>query len=643
MKIISLNLENFQGVEKFHLETNNGGDVSVYGDNGAGKSTLYNAFTWLMYGKASTDEKNYTPKTVGTHHLNHIVEMTVELDDGSQLTLKKDFHEVYKTKRGSADPVFAGHTSDYFIDGVPASETDFTARLRDMYRTEELARMLTSYSYFLEDMKIKDRREKLLELCGDVDFDSVVKSDENLKEFPKILKKPGDTDSLYSVEEFQAIAAKEKKLIDKKLKDIPGRIDEVLKARPNTEGLDRKALENKLAELKNTRAEAELSANKDTAEAELRTALAKAKAAYSTAEAEYLEKENAKTQGIRDDIHKLKREADATQAKIDQLSQGLRKIMQNVERMEAERQELLERWTEESSKQWNGSGICPTCGQLFPPQYLERVQAEFNTQKSKKLEAIQEQGKKVSKEVIAAEQKAAEGIDAMISEHMAQLNKTEEKIKALEVQIHPAPLFSSTEEAAKLKADISALEDRLAKGVKPAVDTSITDKLDYMIADIGGQLSMLDMAEKQDERKDELEAEEQQQSAQFEALTHGLYLCDLYSKAKAALLSDKINSHFETLKFRLFIEQQNGGIADDCEALIPVGDKLVPFKSANNAARINAGLEMIDALSEYYGVWMPVYIDNAESNTRIRSTKAQQIRLYVSEGDKALRVVNLRG
>lgn len=96
MKILKMKLENFQGVKELEIDPQ-GESSAIYGDNGTGKSTVYNAFTWLMYGKPSTTEKNYTPKTTGSHNLHHSVEMTVELADGSEMVLKKDYHEVYKT------------------------------------------------------------------------------------------------------------------------------------------------------------------------------------------------------------------------------------------------------------------------------------------------------------------------------------------------------------------------------------------------------------------------------------------------------------------------------------------------------------------------------------------------------------------
>ena len=73
--------------------------------------------------------------------------------------------------------------------------------------------------------------------------------------------------------------------------------------------------------------------------------------------------------------------------------------------------------------------------------------------------------------------------------------------------------------------------------------------------------------------------------------------------------------------------------------MVPTDDgRLVPFAFANNAARINAGLEIIDTLSAHWGVTMPVFVDNAESVTRLTHTTAQVIRLVVSEPDKKLRL-----
>ena len=149
----------------------------------------------------------------------------------------------------------------------------------------------------------------------------------------------------------------------------------------------------------------------------------------------------------------------------------------------------------------------------------------------------------------------------------------------------------------------------------------------------------LTMAENQRRRIAELERQEERLSGEYEEIEKGLYLCDLFTKAKVAALTDRINGKFQSVRFRLFQEQLNGGLKEDCEVMIPAADgRMVPYTFANNAARINAGLEIIGTLSEHWGLKMPVFIDNAESVTHLTQTSTQTIRLVVSEADKKLRM-----
>lgn len=73
--------------------------------------------------------------------------------------------------------------------------------------------------------------------------------------------------------------------------------------------------------------------------------------------------------------------------------------------------------------------------------------------------------------------------------------------------------------------------------------------------------------------------------------------------------------------------------------MIPAeGGKLVPFAFANNAARINAGLEIINTLSHHWGIEMPVFIDNAESGDANPSDGHAGNQPVVLEPDKTLRM-----
>ena len=97
MKLISLNLTNFQGIKSFEF-TPEGQNATVYGTNAAGKTTLYNALTWLLFDKASTGEKGFSPKTKDTqgkdlHNLEHSVEGVFRLDDGQEIAFAKTLKE----------------------------------------------------------------------------------------------------------------------------------------------------------------------------------------------------------------------------------------------------------------------------------------------------------------------------------------------------------------------------------------------------------------------------------------------------------------------------------------------------------------------------------------------------------------------
>ena len=103
-----------------------------------------------------------------------------------------------------------------------------------------------------------------------------------------------------------------------------------------------------------------------------------------------------------------------------------------------------------------------------------------------------------------------------------------------------------------------------------------------------------------------------------------------FLKAKVKLLESRINERFSKVQFKLFNNQVNGGISETCEALIDG----VPFADANKASKLNAGLDIINTLNEYYEVTAPIWIDNRESVNEVIETKAQLINLVVSKEKK---------
>jgi hypothetical protein len=113
---------------------------------------------------------------------------------------------------------------------------------------------------------------------------------------------------------------------------------------------------------------------------------------------------------------------------------------------------------------------------------------------------------------------------------------------------------------------------------------------------------------------------------------------DRYHFELARRTEEKINAMFEYVQFRMFKKLVNGDLEQCCDIVVDG----VPYeKGLNNAAQINAGLEIIRTVSDFYDIHFPVFIDNAESITKLHQVDTQTIELYVSEDYKEVELLNL--
>ncbi len=652
MKLLTLKLENFQGLkaEEFRLD---GYSASIYGDNATGKTTIFNAMTWLLFDKASTGAKNFTPKTRDAtgdlHYLNHAVEAQFDVE-GRVLTLKKVFRENYKKKRGSSIEEFDGHGVDYFVDGVPTKEKDFQLTLLAFCGSAEKMKMLTMPNYFPEELPWDARRKILLEICGDVDDDAVIASTKELAELQHFLLMPGTSGQRYSVDDYKKIAQATKTDINKRIQDIPGRIDEAQRAIPDTTGIDPVQIDARIAEINKKRAELEQQKARiiagDATTTDIRQRIAEATTRLAEAKAAYAEKSAAANSGIMDAITAKKTvELGAVNGARDARNEIMRK-QRELDSMNSLREQLLQEYAKVQQEHFDeGAEICPTCGQRLPEEDIQKLREEFNVRKSQRLEAINLRGnKEASKSMIEAAKSAIAELEEKAAREDVIAEEARAKIENLRQRLVSPPPFDQTEEYRTITAQIEAYrtEEREAGNKTTEAVKGITDEIQALYAEAereSDRKAMLRTAAGQRERIEELKRREKELAERYEELEHGVYLCELFTKTKVNLLTSRINDKFKSVRFRLFQEQINGGIKEDCEVLVPRDDgALIPFTTANNAARINAGLEIINTLSHHWGIEMPVFVDNAESVTRILRMDTQVIRLVVSEADKKLRL-----
>ena len=653
MKIKTLRLENFQGIAHAVFDFD-GVSASIYGDNATGKTTVFNAVTWLLFDKASTGAKNFTPKTKGPngaelHNLDHSAEASFLMPSGEIATFKKVYHEVWKKKRGAAAEEFDGHTVDFFIDGVPVKEKEYTATLQNYCGGIERMKILTMPDYFAETLPWDERRKILIELCGDVTDADVIRSNEDLMEIDEYLRKPGTGNQFYSVDEYKKIAASRKTEINRQLQALPGRIDEARRAMPEP-GVQLSEIGAKLA--KQTAFQKELQERRagmfsgTSALAEAKRQVAEAEAELAAARSAYLAKAGEANEQVMAEIAKLTEVLSDSRAKTAEMKSKAKELRAQAERMKSKRQALIQEYADVQAIVWDeNQELCPTCGQRLPAEQINEMKERFNKSRSEELMSINHRGKtECSSSMIEDAIKQAEEAEQIAVDKENAANLTQLRIDALGATRRRPPAFETTQDYLTLSGKISIA--RAAERDAMQSSTPDTSGIDRQLQDVANEIlnlqrqkAQIEQAETQRKRIEELDAEEKRLGAEYETLDRGIWLCDEFTKAKVKMLTSRIDSKFRNVSFRLFQEQLNGGLKDDCEVLIPgEGGRMVPYTFANNAARINAGLEIIGVLADHWNMEMPVFIDNAESVTHLARSWTQTIRLVVSEQDKQLRL-----
>ena len=651
MKILRLVLENFQGIKDFTIEPN-GAKVSIYGDNGTGKTTIANAVTWLLTGKSANNEKGYSPKTTDEfgnpiHNLEHSVEIVFQLENGQQITLKKVFKEIWTKKRGSLAEEQSGHTTDYYIDGVPmGTEREFADRLNDICPADKM-RLLTTPEYFPNELSWQDRRKILLEVCGDVTDEDVINNTPTLKDLGGYLLKPGTTDQYYIVDDYFKIATAKKTEINKNLVEIPSRIDEATKAIPDVGNLKMKDIETLIATLqgkKSAKEQEKMNLQNTDANKVLQGQISNLQLELSQARNEHSKKYEESVQVVREEITTIRNNISTATNDLYGMESGLTLLRNKLHTMQCDRKELSDKYIEWKDRIWAGDETCVACGQPLPTGEIEDLKAKFNTLKSETMESIRSRiASTCSKILIAAlEAQIANSLESVLAKQklLEDLNLIlSNKQKGITEKIH----FDSSEDYIKITNKISEIQVKISEGSTDLLEqslaiqneiNSILDKIEVAISD----KITLQSVDVQNKRISDLKAQQKVLSTQYELIEKGIYLCDLFTMSKVSMLDEKINSKFDSVKFKLFHKQENGGIAPTCEVVCVTPLGLKEWKQANDGARVNAGLECIDVLSRHWGLEMPVIVDNAESVTRLKNMETQVIRLVVSEQDKILRI-----
>jgi len=344
---------------------------------------------------------------------------------------------------------------------------------------------------------------------------------------------------------------------------------------------------------------------------------------------------------LRDQLTDMNNELNAARYNVKKLELSLKKSESDVMIAKTEIEAARQRWHQQNSKQFTTDATCPTCGQDLPEEQIEEANNKFNLHKAESLKRIQQEGKTLTekcKNLIAAMETTRQETETLGTTTLGLSKKIKDIETRMEAIVMPAELSSRIAALEKEQAELYTQMEQINLGAidtKGQFQTRIYE-IEKHLAQVATEEAEARAGDATRKRIEELGNREKVLARELEKLEHQLYMCDRFTNARGALLEEKINTKFRLAKFKLFEEQINGGIAECCETLY-LG---VSYnKGLNNAARINIGIDIINTLSEHYGLTVPIFVDNAESVTQLSDTSAQMIRLVVDETAKRLQPI----
>lgn len=680
LKIKTLSLRNFKGIAEFDVNFNDG-ITEIFGTNRAGKTTVVDAFHWLLFDKDSTGKSDFEVKTVQPngepmHELYHAVKAVIVPGTGEEVTVEKILREKWVKRRGDVERTFSGHTKDYFWNAVPMQEGEFNQKVSELIPSETF-KLVSNPEYF-PGLDWKKRRAILIELSGEASMESILSgiSDKSVRSIAASvldeIKKHNK-----SIEDYRKQLSFQRNELKKKLEQIPTRIDEVKNGMPQPQ--DWKQIESAIANLK-TELDGVEKQLTDVVESDRQKEGFRRKLNADLAEL------NQKLDNI---VFAIKKEVEAKeresgtrlrekQAEYDSCSRDLQRyrndlqlIIKDIQRTESDietmksrRDELREIWQQENSRKFEfkpNELQCDKCGEELNPisrnAKLEELEKDFNEKKSTRLQEINQDGVNAKNRQQQAEKELAgmnqrnqetesviaklESSLSVISQEVDYLKAAQQNRQSLESLIH-AGIDGSTEHrevSTLIESKNNEIEEFNAiPDDRESEKQELQDKKTKLIAGIDELKKILhnrDQIERDQKRIEELQKEEQE-TAQLKAdIENREFSIEAYVMAQMDVVSQKVNSMFNIVEFRMFRKQINGGTEDCCDILV---NGIEYHKNLNAEGRINAGIDIINTLSKFYGYTAPVFVDNAERVVEIMPVESQMIKLIVSAQDERLRV-----
>ena len=632
--------------------------TTIRGRNGVGKTTIADAILWCLFGKNSQGQSDFDLKTHDSDgspipNLDHSVEMQLNID-GRVVTLKRTLKETWIKKRGSNEQVFKNNTTEYQYNGEACTATDYKKHISELV-SEDIFRVITTPTYF-PSLKWQQQREFLTQMAGEITLDTA--------EFAELIAQLSESNE--DIIAYRKHLSYQIKQIKDKLDKIHVRLEEQHKALP--ELLDWESLNVRYAEALSQQKEIEAKimqvrtggaddVRKEEVRKQLNEAYERQREEQERIQKEVFSKQaeqNAKVAELTNKFRELLANRRTLDTTIPAFGTMLKRCQETLEQCEKDAQSIREEWAHNQSRHFyfdESRSICPTCGQYLPQEQIEekrrKAEENLNTDKARIKAELTERANKVKalradteEEIKSIETRKTEA-EKQAEELREQMNAAFSEKQTAEKELACLPTYEYLKEQSltlkAIKVEIANLEAELQKSsVNTEADTQLAElesqkvACDASLSQLQSQLATRPLYERIESLIEGINEEQKDLVAQLSELERREDIARSYQDRQNAVLESRINEHFSLVQWRMFRTVNNGGDPFQepyCECYV---NGVAYHDGLNQAARLNAGLDICNTLSKHYGVSAPIMIDNAEAVNDILPTTGQQIQMYVS-------------
>ena len=626
MKKVILKKISVQNFRSKSFEFEFGERNEIRGKNRSGKSSVKNAFFWLLTGADDLDRTNYN---LFDTTIVYTKENSVPTNVTAVLMIDDVEYEISRTakigwtrKRGN-DEYERKASDDYSfsIDGIERSATEFKSWIEDTFAPVDMLKCMINTQHFLyniDDWKVQ--RKYLANIAGEItneDFEgdytelfaqfskyTAEQLRERLKTLLTPLKKALGTESTKG-EKVVELEVLQKNLVS---------LDEIENA------------EKELSELKSMRDE--IQAKIGGKKSPIDEASAKRAQALALVEAKETEIKEARKK------HDIKQQAEVTKlesqlSNIEAQNEAIRRQNDNgkkaferkkqtladdtkiVEKLKNRLEELREENKAIKSREFDGYN-CTYCGAPLDEAKVEELKAKFEERKQKDRDNNKAEGLQ-AKHRLETAQADLDVLQKEVDKGFTPAELVSEGDLRERIQQRKAA-FPPFENSDKYKTLSKELEE-LKKSVPeiPVVDTSEFDKelndVNAKIEAASNKAGLRAQYTKQEKQIEDVQSDMKkmaQERAQWEKIEQQLVA---YEQEKADIVGKRVNKFFDKCKVSMFSEKKDGSLAPNC--VITMDGRR--SSTLNKEGTITAGIDVSDAFCRFYGLNMPLFVDDNES------------------------------